>query len=55
MMKLIKKKLLVARNKKQCKELYLEIFQVLIKQDVIHKKDRRIIFLENTKRTIAGD
>ena len=48
-------KLLVARNKKQCEKLHLEMFQVSAKQGVTYEEGRGITFLGNAKRTIAGN
>jgi len=43
----------VARNKKQCKELYLRMFQILTKQGTIHEKDRRTTSIGNARRTMV--
>jgi len=49
------KKLLVARNKKQCEELSSRMFQMSTEQDATYEKGRRITSFRNTRRTLAGN
>ena len=48
-------KLLVAKDKKQYQEICTRMYQVLIEQSETHEESRKILFIRNTGRTMAGN
>ena len=48
-------KLLVAKDKKQYQEICTRMYQVLIEQNETHEESRKILFIRNTGRTMAGN
>ena len=48
-------KLLVAKDKKQCQEIYTRMYEVSIEQSETYEESRKTPFIENTERTMVGN